>query len=224
MVAHLAPPERPLSGGLWWRWDGRQPWFRVYHATPDRLPTTRRRHGPIQRFDPHTPPWTAPAECPAGRSVIYLGDSVRTAAAEVFGAHRLAAVCPRYRIAALVPRDELVVQNLRGAGAMMIGGLPAMSVGDIPRRETQAWARAIHEDRPANPSVCGVRYTSAYAAGISLALWDTAPDIAVARIRGRAQDFALADPQLYGRLLAALAPLRIEVRAISSADCARCRR
>ena len=201
-----------------------QPWFRVYHAASDRPAAARRRFGPIERFDPHTPPATAPADCPAGRSVIYLGDSLRTAAAEVFGAHRLASVCPRYRVAALVPRDELIVQNLRGAGAMMIGGLPAMNVADIPRTETQAWARAIHEDRPANPRVCGVRYTSAYAGGISLAVWDTAPAISVTRVRGRAQDFALAEPHIYARLLTAVVPLRIEVRTIASEDCTRCAR
>ena len=199
-----------------------QPWFRVYHAAPDRPAAARRAFGPIERFDPHTPPATAPADCPAGRSVLYLGDSLRTAAAEVFGAHRLAAVCPRYRVAALVPRDELIVQNLRGAGAMMIGGLPAMNVADIPRTETQGWARAIHEDRPANPRVCGVRYTSAYAGGISLAVWDTAPAISVTRVRGRAQDFALAEPHIYARLLTAVVPLRIEVRTIASEDCTRC--
>ncbi|MEO7296596.1 MAG: RES family NAD+ phosphorylase [Candidatus Limnocylindria bacterium] len=224
MVAHLAAPARPLSGGRWWRWDARQPWFRVYHAAPHRMAAARRRYGPIERFDPHTPPAAAPAECPAGRSVIYLGDSLRTAAAEVFGAHRLALVCPRYRVAALVPREDLIAQNLRGTGAMMIGGLPAMNVGDIPRPETQAWARAIHEDRPANPRVCGVRYTSAYAGGISLAVWDTGPEIAVTRVGGRAQDFGLADPHVFARLLTAMVPLRIEVRTIGSDDCARCLR
>lgn len=224
MVSHLPPPERPLSGGLWWRWDGRQPWIRVYHAAPGRSAAARRRYGPIERFDPHTPHPTAPADCPAGRSVLYLGDSLRTSAAEVFGAHRLALVCPRSRAAALVPREEVIVQNLRGSGAMMIGGLPAMNVGDIPRSETQAWARAIHEDRPANPRVCGVRYTSAYAGGVSLALWDTAPEVAVIRFRGRAQDFALVEPPLYTRLLVALVALRIEVRTIASEDCPRCLR
>ena len=222
MVTHLAAPERPLSGGRWWRWDGRRPWFRVYHAGPDRPATARRRFGPIERFDPHTPPFTDPAECPDGRSVVYLSDSLRTAAAEVFGPHRLAQVCPRYRVAALVPGDELIVQNLRGSGAMMIGGLPMMNVGDIARHETQAWARAIHEDRPAHPRVCGVRYTSAHAGGVSLALWDTAPEIHIASVDGRAQDFALADPPLYVRLLTVVVPLRIEVRAISSDECARC--
>lgn len=222
MVAHLAPPIRPLSGGRWWRWDDRQPFFRVYHAAPKRSATTRRRHGPIERFDPHTPPFTAPADCPEGRSVVYVGESLRTAAAEVFGARRVASVCPRYRVAALQPRDELIVQNLRGAGAMMVGGLPAMNVGAVPRPETQAWARAIHEDRPANPRVCGVRYTSAYAGGVSLALWDSAPPIAVTRRLGRAQDFALTEPPIFARLLTALVPLRIEVRSIGSDECARC--
>lgn len=224
LVAHLSPPERPLTGGLKWRWDGGRPWFRVYHAAPDRTATGRRRYGPIERFDPHTPPPNAPAECPEGRSVIYLGDSLRTAAAEVFGPHRLAQICPRYRVTALFPRDDLIVQNLRGSGAMMIGGLPAMNVGDIPRTETQAWARAIHEDRPADRRVCGVRYTSAYAGGVSLALWDTAPEIRIARVGNRAQDFALADPPVYARLLTALVVLRIELRTVGSDDCARCGR
>ena len=39
-----------------------------------------------------------------------------------------------------------------------------------------------------------MRYTSAYAGGISLALRDTAPALAIARVRNRAQDFALTDP------------------------------
>jgi hypothetical protein len=222
VVVHLSPPVRPLRGGRWWRWDGRYPWFRVYHQGPGRGATDRRRFGPLERFDPHTPPPTRPTLCPAGRSVIYLGDSLRTAAAEVFGAHRLAPICPRYRVAAIRPERDVVVQNLRGAGAMMIGGLPAMSVADVPRTETQAWARAIHEDRPGHDDVCGVRYDSAYAGGISLALWDTAPRLDVARIKRGRQDFGLAEPNLFRRLLTAVVPLRIEVRLIESADCPRC--
>jgi hypothetical protein len=222
VVAHLAPPNRPLSGGLRWRWDGRRPWFRVYHAGPGRTATGLRRFGPLARFDPHTPPYGQPAECPAGRSVIYLADSLRTAAAEVFGEHRVALLCPRYRIAALRPRSVAIVQNLRGVGAMMIGGLPQMNVADVPRAETQAWARAIHEDRPADPAVCGVRYTSAYAGGIALALWDTAPNLLVATRAGVRQDFALVDERVYRRLLVALVPLRIELRIVTSDECSRC--
>jgi hypothetical protein len=154
--------------------------------------------------------------------VIYLAESLRTAAAEVFGEHRLAPVCPRYRVAALRPRSTTVVQNLRGAGAMMIGGLPAMNVADLPRPETQAWARAIYEDRPADARVCGVRYTSAYAAGISLALWETAPNLEVVVRNGEQQDFALDDPRIYARLLPLMVPLRVEVRIIGSEECPRC--
>ena len=222
MVVHLAPPERPLSGGLWWRWTGTRPWIRVYHAGPGRTPTGLRRYGPIHRFDHHTPPFGSPAECPEGRAVIYLADTMRTAAAETFGDTRTALVCPRYRVVALRPRSETVVQNLRGAGAMMIGGLPAMNVADIPRIETQAWARAIYEDRPADPRVAGVRYTSAYAGGIALALWETAPNLDVAVVRGRRQDFALTDSEIYARLLVAVVPLGIEVRIIGSEECPRC--
>ena len=105
---------------------------------------------------------------------------------------------------------------------MMIGGLPAMNVADIPRPETQTWARAIYEDRPAHPGVAGVRYTSAYAAGISLALWETAPNLDVAVGDSGRQDFALVDPRIYARLLVALVPLQIEIRVIDSAACPRC--
>ena len=156
--------------------------------------------------------------------MIYLGDSLRTSAAEVFGAHRAALVCPRYRVAAIIPAQSLIVQNLRGAGAMMIGGLPAMSVADVPRSETQAWARAIHEDCPGHPDVCGVRYESAYAGGVALALWDTAPPLEVAQAEGRRQDFALGERGMFERLLVALAPLRIEVRVLAAEDCPRCAR
>lgn len=213
-----------MAGGLWWRWDGKRAWIRIYHAGAGRTATGPRRFGPIARFDPHTPPHTDPAECPDGRSVIYLGDSLRTAAAELFGAHRVALVCPRYRVAALRPRHALIVQNLRGVGAMMIGGLPAMNVADIPRHETQAWARALYEDRPAHPTVCGVRYTSAYAGGVSLALWNTSPALDVAEWNGRSQDFALASPDIYPRLLTAMGRMRFEVRVIGPADCRRCTR
>jgi hypothetical protein len=222
VVAHLAAPERPLTGGRRWGWDGTRPWIRVYHAGPGRTATGLRRFGPLDRFDPHTPPYGSPRDCPAGRAVIYLADTMRTAAAEVFGEHRIALICPHYRVAALRPRSATVVQNLRGAGAMMIGALPAMNVADIPRPETQAWARAIYEDRPSDPLVSGVRYTSAYAAGVSLALWDTAPNLDVVVRDGVRQDFALADQRVYGRLLVALVPLLIEVRIIGSEECPRC--
>jgi hypothetical protein len=222
VVTHLSAPDRPLAGGRRWRWDGTLPWIRIYHAGPGRTATGMRRFGPIDRFDPHTPPYASPRDCPAGRAVTYIADNLRTAAAEVFGEHRVANVCPRYRVAALRPRSATVVQNLRGAGAMMIGGLPAMNVADIPRPETQAWARAIYEDRPSDPRVAGVRYTSAYAGGISLALWDTAPNLEVVARDGVAQDFALADPRIYIRLLVALVPLLVEVRIIGSEECPRC--
>jgi RES domain len=105
---------------------------------------------------------------------------------------------------------------------MMIGGLPALNVADVPRPETQAWARAIYEDRPADPAVCGVRYTSAYAGGISLALWETAPNLLVATRGRERQDFALVDERIYPRLMTALVPLLIELRIIGSEECPRC--
>lgn len=217
MVAHLAAPRRPLRGGRAWTWRPGDPWFRLYHRddrTPDAL--APRRYGPLLRFDPHTPPPDAPADCPAGRTAIYLARALRTAGAEVFGDLREAALCPSYRAALVRPSEATVVQNVRRAGSMAIGALPALSTADLPRAETQAWARAIYEDRPAHRAVAGIRYTGAHDEGDALVLWDTAPPLALV------QDVPLRDPAVLRRFLVAMSHLEVAVSLIDSAECRRC--
>ena len=75
-------------------------WCRIYHLssnTPDGV--THRAYGPLFRLDHHTPPASAPALCPDGRSVLYVAANLATGLGEVFGDLREAAslYCARAR-------------------------------------------------------------------------------------------------------------------------------
>ena len=98
---------------------------------------TPRTNGPRARLDPHTPPADAPAEDPAGRSVLYVGDSLATSACEVFGEAGEARICPSYRVALLRPVGRIITFDLTAPGAAMaIGALPSLADGVYPRRLT----------------------------------------------------------------------------------------
>jgi hypothetical protein len=191
---------------------------RIYHQD-DVTPSadTRRLFGPLLRFDHHTPPFAAPAPCPAGRTVVYAAKTVRTCGGEVFGDGDEATICPHYRAAVIRPARSVVVQNVQANGSMLIGALPALGTADVPRTETQAWARAVYEDRPASPLVAGIRYTSAHDEGAAVALWDTSPQFVVV------QDVAICDPAVFRRFATAMREIRIEVSVVPTDACVRCR-
>lgn len=171
---------------------------------------------------PHTPEPEKPAVCPQGRTVLYVGEDLATSACEVFGESRAARLCPQYRVALLRPTRPIAVQDLITAGAAMsIGALPALADGDLARQLTQEWARAILEDAPSGP-VRGIAYRSAYNGGQSLALWNCEDSVETLTSGGVAQDYALASPEMYGRLLAALRGRHIDVNRVSSEDCKHC--
>ena len=218
MVRHLAAPTRPLRGGSTWTWNPRNRWLRIYHRD-DLSPTgdARRAFGPLLRFDHHAPPASAPAVCPAGRTILYLAKTLRTAGAEVFGDLGEAPVCPHVRVAVLRPARRIVVQDIQGGGAMQIEALPAIGEGDVPRVETQAWARAIYEDQPGSPRVAGIRYSSAHDEGASLAVWETAGDLVVV------EDHAIDEAAVFRRFLVAMHEVGIEVLVVPATDCVRCR-
>jgi hypothetical protein len=112
----------------------------------------------------------------------------------------------------------------RGA-AMAIGALPALSDGSEARPLTQEWARAIHEDQPAGPDVCGVRYRTAYDSGYSVALWDCADAVEIVRDgRGRLQDLPLDDARVFGRLGEQMRERLLDVTTISEAECSQCQK
>jgi hypothetical protein len=175
--------------------------------TPDG--TTHRAYGPLHRLDHHTPPADEPATCPDGRSALYVAGTLLTALGEVFGDVGEAEICPRFRVALVRPRTEIVVLDLRSEGAAMrIGALPSMATGAYARVRTQAWARAIYEDQPARRAVHGVYYHAAHSNGRALALWNTDAEVRYVQTRaGEKQDFALADERIWARVVVAAASL-----------------
>ncbi|MCX2933083.1 RES domain-containing protein [Mycobacterium sp. CVI_P3] len=194
-------------------------WCRVYHRsahTPDGV--TFRRYGPLYRLDHHHPA-DPPADDPAGRRVLYVGQDLVTSACEVFGEAGVAAICPNYRVAVLTPTTALPLFDLTASGAAMaIGALPSLAVGNETRALTQQWAQAIFEDQPAGADVCGVRYRTAYNFGFGLALWDC--DDRVVTIGGNgAQDLALNDPRVLRRLQVGLRERRLAVTTIPQSRC-----
>ncbi len=233
MVTPLHPPTRPLPAGgttASWRW--RTPttgkpwgWCRVYHQGPYALQANSpRRFGPLARFDPHTPPVTAPDIDPHGRTVLYAGADLATSACEVFGEAGEARLCPAWRVALLRPTRALTVFDLTAPGsAMAIGALPSLADGPYPRHLTQTWARAIYDDDPTGHHVTGIRYRSAYNHGLALALWDSTGQVVVVHdATGLDQDFALRDPPMFARLETALASRHIVVTTLDAADCPLC--
>jgi hypothetical protein len=150
--------------------------------------------------------------------VLYVAGNVATAVGEVFGDYPAAAVCPRYRVALLRPTAPLVVLDLRGQGAAMrIGALPTLAAGDYPRPRTQEWARAIYEDQPvARHRIHGVYYDAAHSNGPALALWNTESRIeVVTSARGEIQDFALAEPRMWPRVVDAAVSLGMRADLVS---------
>lgn len=187
---------RDPSAGHPWRW------CRIYHPSP------------------HTPDGITHRTLTDRRSGHTCG---APPGGEVFGDYPAAAVCPRYRVTLLRPTAPLAVLDLRGQGAAMrIGALPSLATGDYPRPRTQAWARAIYEDQPvARQRIRGVYYDAAHSNGPALALWNTESRIEVVRsARGEVQDFALADPRMWPRIVDAAVSLGM--RADLVPDCPIC--
>lgn len=232
MVKALGAPQRPLPDGKLWRWTppttGQATpwrWCRIYHRHDKHTPdgATFRGHGPLHRFDHHNPA-NPPTTDPQGRAVLYVADTLATAASEVFGESGIASLCPNFRVSIVEPTRPLSLLDLAGPGAAMaIGALPSLAQGNEPRHRTQEWARAIYEDRPGGESVHGVHYRTAYGDGYSLALWDCAEHIRIRRgENGQPHDVQLRHPPLMRRLQVEMTKRRISIELIAAADCTNC--
>jgi hypothetical protein len=230
MVRQLDPPQRPLpKARSRWTWTSRPDsarwrWCRVYHQSshaPDGV--TFRRYGPLYRLDHHQEA-VLPKIDESGRRILYVGEDLATSASEVFGEAGVAAICPRYRVSIVAPIRPLALFDLaRRGAALAIGALPALADGSEARSLTQQWARAIFEDQPAGPDVCGVRYRTAYNFGYSLALWDCDDNVAiVGDTAGRIQDLPLNDVRVLARLQVQMRKRRIDVTTVSEDQCVLC--
>lgn len=241
MVRALDPPARPLRGGTAVRWryqepnpgarrpGGSWPWCRVYHRdyqTP--TATTSRSFGPLARFDHHTPaPTGEPTQSQPGRTVLYLGGDLETSVCEVFGDTGEVAICPNFRVALLRPVRPLILFSLTVAGsALAVGAIASVGDGPHPRSLTQQWARAIYEDDPTGEHVEGIIYPSAYNFGTAMAIWDSTATTPLVEVvtgaRDIQQDFPLAHPTIYARLLRSMTYRRYTVRLVAAEDCRRC--
>lgn len=224
MVVPLDPPARPISGGTSTTIDATEgPLRRIYHMD-QRSPSGifRRSYGPTERFDHHTPK-PLPAEDPDGRAVIYLAREIGVCGAEVFGDVKEANICPQYRAVAALPNHPTEIQDLVGAGVMALGALAGLGTGDVSRRLSQEWARAVYEDDPAGHPVDGVRYLGAHDGQEAIALWERAPALDVIQHPGgMVADAALSHPPLWRRFTVEMRSRGIVVRRIQSSQCVRC--
>lgn len=214
----------PLSDGAKWKWLPRaSAYARIYHRdyfTP--AATHRRTYGPLARFDHHTPPATAPALCPEGRSVTYIAESIRAAASEVFGDTEVFEVCPNWRLAWLKTSATVAVQDLVGAGAMALGTRPSLGSGaEVPREVSQEQARRIYCE---HPYLAGIRYTGSHDEGRCLALWDRAPDLVIVEDGGVACDMSIAeDDETWAEVIEDYAPTGCTLERIRESECGYCR-
>ncbi|GGL85206.1 hypothetical protein GCM10011594_01060 [Nakamurella endophytica] len=165
-----------------------------------------------------------PRDDPDGRTVLYIGANLATSASEVFGEAGVAEVCPSFRVALLSPIRPLRFVDLAGEGsAMAIGALPMLGSGNVARRLSQDWARAIYEDQPLDHRADGVHYLSAYNNGPSLAVWDSQGKVRVGLPLVReGVDVPLDLPGMLVRLKEVLPVRGIPVRTINSSECRRC--
>ena len=178
----------------------------------------------MNRFDHHTPPVTAKAIDPDGRSVSYFGVNLATAACEVFGEAGVAPVCPGFRVTLVRPVREIVTYDLaQPNAAMAIGAVPALASGNENRELTQQWAQAIYEDQPTATKVEGIRYRTAYRDDYSIVLWDCPDAVEVAMdAKGQPLDIPLNEGRGRKLLLKALAGTGIPVTFPAAYDCTRC--
>lgn len=207
-------------------------WVRIYHYDRRNSDANVLRLVRVDgRFDPHG--------TTATRGVLYAGDDLDTAICEALtagaGPSGRITVCENRRVAIIQPAVQPVTVQDFAAGSPTDVGAPA-DLGDGPydREDTQAWARAIHQDRPAGPDTAGIRYWSARhraddgtRLSANTAIWDTAPPLRVRApgrgIGGRAEHQITAG-QMWLRVQARLQATGLDAVAVAAADCGACRK
>lgn len=207
-------PESPLPVGNRFQWASTDDyWFRIYHE--DRFArgaNIARTYGPQARFDHHQHTLAAPAIDTSGRSVIYVGANLYTAAAEVFRRDP-ALICPHFRVAQVSPVKDVLVQDLLGLGARLIDARPLLCDTEDYELSTK-WARAIHQD---HADIEGIRYSAAQGGGReSIVLWERAATLTVI------SDHPLAGPEMEDRIRTVLGRLGVRAKFIPERSCTRC--
>ncbi|MEZ0165816.1 RES family NAD+ phosphorylase [Kineococcus sp. LSe6-4] len=226
MARPLKRPDRPLSGGREFVWSYRPgtrvwTWSRVYHR--DRFTAAAdafKDYGPTNRFDHHRPDPVGKARVDPDRHVLYVARDIVTGACEVFGETEEALLCSRWRVARVRPLRPLHLLDLAGPGsALLVGALPQIGSGHVPRGLTQEWARALYEDQPLRRRADGVRYSTSYTGAAALAVWNRRGDVTT--VVG--SDEPLRTPHVLAHLTAELPRRGITVEQVEDDACRRCR-
>lgn len=190
--------------------------YRLWHPTghqPDAV--SRRRWGPLFRFDPHAPGAT-PAADPGRRGVWYAGEAFETAVREVHDRGLTSVeICARERLAAL--RLEAPARLIDLTDAMVDAGTVGLGDDTHTYEASQRWARRVYED----PASDGLRYWSArhrapdgQRAGVNVALWDRAGVPAIV------SELPMAHPGAWRRVLVILD--RAGLGVVRVERCSRC--
>lgn len=237
-VDTITAPTQPLQGGQAFAWPPQDPSVRIFHHSPHVPAATTRR--PVLgdgRFDPHLPNGSTGDE----RTVLYLAESLATAVCEAIVATAAAisahappvvSVCPARYAAWIAPTTTTTLQELVAESPATIGAPDDLGDGPWHRRDTQRWARAIHDDRPADRAVAGIRYWSARhhrpdggRAGINRVAWETAPELEVnPDPQGHPSlGLPLRHPALWPRIVSLLHRADIGIEQIESGGCGACR-
>ena len=160
--AHVTvePSDLRMHGGTLWR---------IHRDSPDRPGWNQlRHHGPVpgMRFDPHEPP----RGDDKNEGVQYLATRVADAFAEAFQTTRVIPLRdPRIRLVGWEPTRELTLLDLNGAWGVRNGASATLPTG--PKRYTQPWARAIHQQLP---EIDGLWHHGAMAGGDLVTLFTPA--------------------------------------------------
>ena len=220
--------------------------YRIYHRGPHTHHATQRRtYGPVRsaRFDHHHPQ-DPPGHDPEQRAVLYLADALRTAVRESAltsdarpltpGGQPTVLVCDQWHVAYVEPEEtDIVLQDLVQSSPGALGAPHDLGDGAHPRPVTQAWARAIYEDRPGHSQVAGMHYWSAKDRdadgdrhGANRVLWETSPSVRVRRPGrgpGAREEYSLHHPTIRLLVSQLLSEDGLLLHPIAPRECPSCR-
>ncbi len=133
--------------------------FRIYDPTDHGHPVNFKHWGPTGRFDHHIHPYGSPAHDP-DHAVYYAAFTFPDCLIEVFGDDHVID-CGERRLAVTRIGRPLRLLDLRGAGAMRVGSVAALtSIAD--RNLTQQWARFLYRHANVLSSTDGMIYRNAH--------------------------------------------------------------
>lgn len=169
---HLNPPPQPLFKTFP---TGTQI-VRIFDPSRYQTgPLTFRHYGPLARFDHQR--GTKPCD-DLDRGIYYAALTLSSCVVEVFGDTRVIDITAE-QVALITLTQPLKLLDLRGAGAMRVGSVVALT--NVAHRPlSQAWSRHFYEREDWFTCIDGLIYANAHNGEDALALYERAqPSLAV---------------------------------------------